>query len=30
MPNWIKKSIGFLLLYVSLIITACEGVTSNV
>lgn len=28
MPNWIRKGVGFLLLYGALIITATQGVTS--
>jgi hypothetical protein len=27
MPNWIRLSVGFLLLYSALVISACEGVT---
>lgn len=27
MPNWIRLSVGFLLLYSALLIAACEGVT---
>ncbi len=27
MPKWLRKSVGFLLLYSALLITACEGVT---
>jgi hypothetical protein len=28
MPKWIRLSVGFLLLYSALFITACEGVTN--
>lgn len=26
MPKWIRVSVGFLLLYSALLITACEGI----
>ncbi len=28
MPKWIRVSVGFLLLYSALLITACEGVSN--